>query len=208
MVDDGVLASRIESILFLHGEPMSKKHLAALLGADPVAVDGAVASIAKRHGVEASGLSLLEHDGSVELATVPRNAGTVAGFIAIEQEEGLGKATLETLAVVAYRGPVTRGEIDSIRGVNSASALRNLLLRGLIDREPNPIDTREFRYSVTFRLLEALGIASLSFLPDFETLSTDARLETVIGGDSGNPVATVSDSGDTEVSSEPGSRTP
>jgi len=174
------LASRAESVLFLHGEPIPRKKLASLLGTDPESLTAALGILRERYAAPGSGLSLLEHDGSVELATAAANAETVSAFVSAEREEGLGKASLETLAIVAYRGPVSRGEIDAVRGVNSSSALRNLLLRGLVDREPNPLDAREYRYAASFRLLELLGVSSVAELPDFETLSTDARLGSAI----------------------------
>lgn len=174
------IASRIGSVLFVHGEPLSRKKLATTLGEDADAVDGGIATL--RAGLADAGLGIrvVERDGEVELVTDPDNAGLIAGFLSSEREEGLGKATLETLAVIAYRGPVTRSEIDAIRGVNSSFSLRSLLLRGLVDREQNPLDTREYRYSASFRLLELLGIASLDELPDHDTLSADERLRTAL----------------------------
>lgn len=179
--DKKTLASRIESVLFLHGEPMKKKKLAERVGGRMDALDAALSALRARYEDADAGLSLVEHDGAVELATSPENADVTEAFVAAEREESLGKATLETLSIIAYRGPVTRNEIDAIRGVNSSFALRNLLLRGLVDREPNPLDAREYRYTTSFRLLELLGISSLSELPEYESLSADARLSAVAG---------------------------
>ncbi len=189
--ETAAVASRIESVLFLHGEPMKEETLAKLLGESGESVGAALGFLEERHDADGSGLALLRHDGAAALSTAPKNAGTVATFLSTEREESLGKATLETLAVVAYRAPVTRGDIDAIRGVNSSSALRNLLLRGLVDREPNPLDNREFRYAPSFRLLELLGISSLAELPDFATLSADARLSAAIEttDEEGDPVS-------------------
>lgn len=178
--DDKTLASRIESVLFLNGEPMKKKKLAGSVGVDLSAVEEALSVLRGRYMHVDAGLSIIEYDGSVELVTASENANVTEAFVTSEREEGLGKATLETLSIIAYRGPVTRGEIDSIRGVNSASSLRNLLLRGLVDREPNPLDAREYRYVASFRLLEVLGVSSLSELPEYESLSVDSRLSTLV----------------------------
>lgn len=193
------LAARMESVLFLHGEPVKKQRLAEILGVDGEAVGEAVATLRKRHDSEDSGLTVLEHDDAVEIATAPGNATTVEAFVSAEREATLGKATLETLSVIAYRGPVTRAEIDSIRGVNSSFALRALLLRGLIGREQNPLDTREYRYTASFRLLELLGVSSVADLPDYDSLSVDERLKTALDGDGSEP----EDSGNGNPSSEP-----
>lgn len=170
-----MIASRIESILFTNGEPITRKRLAAVLDVSEDSVREAAGILRHRHEDDSSGLILIELDDAMELSTAPKNASLVESFVAKDREEGLGKATLEVLSVIAYRAPVTRSEIDAIRGVNSSFALRNLLLRGLIERETNPLDTREYRYSPSFRMLELLGIGSVSELPDHASLSSDER---------------------------------
>lgn len=174
------LLSRLESILFIHGAPVSFRRLSDILDIAEDEVRPALSALRRRYDREDSGLFLLVHGDEAELTTSPANASLVEAFVAADREESLGKATLEVLSVIAYRSPVTRAEIDAIRGVNSSYSLRNLLLRGLIEREPNPIDSREFRYLPSFRLLELLGVASISELPDHGTLSSDVRvLQTV-----------------------------
>ncbi|NTW14098.1 MAG: SMC-Scp complex subunit ScpB [Candidatus Moranbacteria bacterium] len=174
------LSARIESVLFMNGEPLSLKRLSKILGTGEDEIRNAMATIRSRHETKESGIALIENGDSFELVTRPENASLVETFVASDREESLGKATLEVLSVVAYRSPVTRSEIDAIRGVNSSFALRNLLLRGLIEREQNPLDSREYRYSPSFRLLELLGIGSLSELPDHASLSSDGRVTGLI----------------------------
>ena len=84
-----------------------------------------------------------------------------------ELSRDLGKAGLETLSIVLYRGPITRSGIDYIRGVNSTFILRNLLIRGLVEKIPNPNDQRSFLYRATFDLLSHLGIPRVEDLPEY-----------------------------------------
>ena len=85
-----------------------------------------------------------------------------------ELSEELSRSSRETVAVIAYKGPVSRPEIDYIRGVNSSYALRNLLLRGLILREESPDTTRGYRYSVSGDFLKYLGVSKIEDLPGYE----------------------------------------
>ncbi|NTW15037.1 MAG: SMC-Scp complex subunit ScpB [Candidatus Moranbacteria bacterium] len=170
------IASKTESLLFLSGEPLDVARIAELLSADVGEVEAALKTVAERCAAPESGIRLIRNGESAELVTKAENADVVGSLVAADREETLGKATMETLAVVAYRGPVTRAGIDAIRGVNSSFALRNLLLRGLIERRPNPFDAREYEYVPAFRMLETLGIGSVEELPEYASLRFDSRL--------------------------------
>ena len=87
-----------------------------------------------------------------------------------ELKADLGRAGLETLTTILYRGPVAKSEIDYLRGVNSSHTLRHLLVRGLIAKKPNPEDARSLLYEPTFELLSLLGLTQLTELPEFETI--------------------------------------
>lgn len=165
------LASKIESLLFLHGEPLPVSRLAKALSADESAIAAGLETLSARYAVPDSGIMLVRKGSSVELVTNPENAPEVESMLASDREETLGKATLETLSVIAYRGPVSRAAIDAIRGVNSSFSLRNLSLRGLVERKPNPLDAREYEYVPSFRLFESLGIGSAADLPGYASLS-------------------------------------
>jgi segregation and condensation protein B len=170
------IASKIESLLFLHGEPLSIDRLGKSLSATASEIEVGLEDLDMRYAAPESGLRLVRNGRNVELVTRPENAPEVEAMLVADREETLGKATMETLAVVAYRGPVTRASIDAVRGVNSSFALRNLLLRGLIERWSNPLDAREYEYSPSFRLFELLGVGSAAELPEFDALSRDPRL--------------------------------
>ncbi len=175
-VDTQNIASKLESVLFLLGEPISVNRLAKSLSLSGEEVMLGLRLLEERYATSESGLRLISNDGKIGLVTRPENAAEVEAMLVSDREETLGKATMETLAVVAYRGPVTRASIDAIRGVNSSFALRNLSLRGLIDRRTNPFDAREYEYLPSFRLFELLGLSSAGELPEYDALSKDSRL--------------------------------
>lgn len=121
-----------------------------------------------------SGTTLIETETDVELRTAPEAAAIVKKLRENELTRDLGKASLETLAVIAYRTGATRGEIDWVRGVNSSTSLRTLLMRGLISGREDERDKRRIRYSVTTEALAHLGIASADELPRAEELRAGA----------------------------------
>lgn len=166
-----MLASEIESLLFAYGEAMTEKQLSELLAVPRPEMASCLALLRARYGESSSGLVLLEKNGELKLATKPENAPVVEECLRKDRETALGKASLETLSVIAYRAPCSRADIDAVRGVNSSSALRALLLRGLIERQENPMDKREYLFAPSFRLLETLGITRVDALPDYESLS-------------------------------------
>jgi len=110
----------------------------------------------------------------VELRTAPEAAALIESIQKEESSRDIGKAGLEALAAILYRGPLTRAEIDFIRGVNSSQTLRTLLMRGLIRRVDNPKDERSFLYEPTTELYSYLGIATKNALPKYE--ETRAKL--------------------------------
>lgn len=180
-MDSSRLISALESLLFISGEPLSYGRLEKTLAASEAELREAAETLAKRYADDvASGLIILFESGRVAMATKPENAAHVEAFTKSALTESLSKAALEVLAIIAYRAPVTRAEIDAIRGVNCSFTLRNLLLRGLIEREGNPDDSRGYIYRPAFRFLEVLGLSKTSDLPDFEALSQDERLTMIL----------------------------
>ena len=90
---------------------------------------------------------------------------------------------MEVVSIIAYRGPISKTEIESIRGVNCSYTLRNLLLRGLIERSDNPRDGRGYVYSITFEFLKKLGVEDVKKLPDHDILSKDERINSITNVD-------------------------
>lgn len=171
------IQANIESILFIEGVPVTEKKLASVLGVSPKAVTEALESLAARYEESThSGLKLLFHKGAVSLTTKPGQAPLIDLLIKETLQVSLTKTQLEVLAIIAYRGPVSRPEIEAIRGVNCSFTLRNLLLRELIEREGNPSNLRGFVYTLSAQFLMTLGLSSLSELPDYTKLREDEKL--------------------------------
>ncbi len=159
------LDARIEAILFYKTEPVSPKALADFLCVSIEEVVGALATLT--HTLSTRGVRLLTTDTAVQLITAPEASELIEQLRKDELSTDIGKAGAETLAIVLYRGPLSRVEIDRIRGVNSAFILRNLLIRGLVERRAHPTDSRSFTYAVTPSLLQHLGITAREELQDF-----------------------------------------
>lgn len=159
------LVERVEGVLFYRAEPMKISALARFFSVTEEEVRTALTELGGR--LENGGLKLITTDTEVELTTAPELADTIEGMRKDELKRDIGKAGAETLAIVLYRGPVSRAEIDRIRGVNSAFILRNLLIRGLVERRDNPKDQRSFLYAGTPELFAHLGVTKRESLPDF-----------------------------------------
>lgn len=169
----------LHALLFASGEPLEKKRLAKLLGINDTELGIAIRALAG--SLKESGITLVETDTEAELRTAPEATGLVKKLRESELSRDLGKASLETLAVVAYRSGATRGDIDWVRGVNSSASLRTLLMRGLIEGKEDEKDKRRVRYALTTEALAHLGIAHVSELPRAEELRTAAAA--VIGAE-------------------------
>lgn len=160
------LDAQIESILFFKGEVMSIKQLSKLLENDENEITQALMTL--REKLQDRGITLITKDDKVMLGTSPKMYVIIERLKKEELSKDLGMASLETLSIVLYKGPVRKSEIDYIRGVNSATILRTLLVRGLIERKNDEESQRSFLYSPTFDLLSFLGISSLDELPEYE----------------------------------------
>ena len=141
------------------------KKLAQLLSEDENKIREALANLSK--SLAGRGVSLILNENEVSLATAPGLGELIEQIAKDEMSREIGKAGLETLAIILYNGPVTRREIDYIRGVNSTFILRNLAMRGLLIRESDPRDQRSFRYRPSILLLAHLGIRNIEELPEY-----------------------------------------
>lgn len=166
-------SAAIEAVLFTSGEPMEKKRLLALLGVSETELATGLGELAA--ALVGRGVALIETEGEVELRTAPLAADVVKKLRESELARDLGKASLETLAVVAYQKGATRSEIDWVRGVNSSASVRTLLLRGLVEGREDPSDKRRVRYSLTTEALAHLGLTRSEDLPRFSELATSAQ---------------------------------
>lgn len=162
------LPNQIEALLFAFG-PMTRQELAKKLGASAEEVERALPELAARLTF---GIALVDDGRMVELRTASAAADIIEQVVKDENSRDIGKAGLEALAAILYRGPLTRAEIDFIRGVNSSQTLRTLTMRGLVRRVENPKDERSFLYEPTTELLSTLGLAARSHIPEYDTVRT------------------------------------
>lgn len=165
---EGNLSGAIEAMLFIHGEPMEIKKITKLLNCSEEEVRISLNGLAEDLKNSSRGLFLIFKEDRVQLATKPELAPLVESFVKSEFEESLTPAALETLSLIAYLGPISRAKIDYLRGVNSSYSVRNLLLRGLVERSSDPQRGNVYLYQLSFDLLKHLGISSIKDLPEYQ----------------------------------------
>ncbi len=165
------LESQIEAVLFWNGEAMKVSKLAGIFGVLENEIGDALKTLEEKLSEEGGrGIVLVRKDDEVMLGTHPESGELLEKLAKENLSKDLGKAALETLTVVLYKGPLTKSEVDYIRGVNSGFILRSLLVRGLVERVPNEKDTRSYLYRASFDLLQYLGLSKIEDLPEFNAL--------------------------------------
>lgn len=168
------LKSTLESLLFVSSKPLKVKNFCKLLEKTPEEIKPALDELINES--KNSGVVILDNNGEYQLATNAANSSQVKAFLNAELREKLTDAIVEVLGIVAYRQPISKAEIEAIRGVNSQYSLRHLLMRGLIEKTPNPHDARSFLYQTTTEFLQHLGLQSMKDLPEFEKLAPQIKL--------------------------------
>jgi segregation and condensation protein B len=157
---------QIESILLFKNEPVTAKDIAALLNRKLDEVKEAFKNLQGYY--KDRGITIVSNGDEYSLGTHPESSALIESIQKEELSRELGRAGLETLAVILYRGPISRREIDQIRGVNSGFILRALLIRGLVERTDSIAGERSFTYKPTLKLLQHLGVRSQEELPAFD----------------------------------------
>lgn len=161
-------AQLIEAFLFWKGEPVTVRELSKSLQLEIQLIDTALDYLGSQETCQDKGIVVVRYEDKVTLGTHPVVSATIEELTKEELSRDLGKSALETLAIIVYQGPVKRSQIDYIRGVNSQFILRNLLVRGLIDRSVDTSDERSFVYSPSLELLSHLGVGHVKNLPEYE----------------------------------------
>ena len=157
------LANKVEAVLFVAEKPVSRGEIAKVVGATPRQVDAALAELAE--GYAGTGLRLAHDADDWQLVTAPEQASAVSAYLGADRLR-VSPASLETLAVVAYRQPVTRAEVEAIRGVNCDQTIYTLMQRRLIEeRGRREAPGRPILYGTTWEFLECFGLSSLDQLP-------------------------------------------
>ena len=157
------LSAQIEAILFFKAEPMKLSKLASALKAEESDIENVLTEL--QNALSNRGISLVRNGDEVELRTSPSVSALIESLTREELSRDLGKAGLETIAIILYKGEARRSDIDYIRGVNSSFILRNLLIRGLVDRTND--GGRGYLYKPTTDLLAHMGISKFEELPEF-----------------------------------------
>lgn len=167
------LSSQLEAILFWKAEPMSLKKLSSLLNIDIEIIKTSLLEL--ETALKGRGLTIVRTDDEVMLGTAKELSPIIEQLTKEELSRDIGKAGLETLSIILYQGPISRADIDYIRGVNSQFIVRNLLIHGLIERVDNPSDARSFLYKTTLDLLSHLGLSRIEELPEYETVRKEIQ---------------------------------
>lgn len=170
-----VLQGKIEALLFVATKALPVKQLARLLGEKEDAVRAAVEALVAARNASEGGMHMLVHEDTVQLVTNPAYAQDVLMFTEAELDPELTRPSLETLTIIAYRGPVTKPEIEAIRGVNCSLIVRNLLMRGLIVERDDAVKMQPV-YALSTDALRYFGVHRVEELPDYGELHSNARI--------------------------------
>jgi segregation and condensation protein B len=181
-VEPEQLAASLEAILFVVEAPVSVAALAVAVAQPVEAVQSALDLLRAGYDERNAGIELREVAGGVRLYTRPQHAEVVEQFLQDGQRSKLTQAALETLAVIAYRQPVTRSRVSAIRGVNVDGVVRTLLARGLIVEVGSDPETGGGLFRTTDLFLERMGLNSLDELPSLAPLLPDIEgLDSIVG---------------------------
>lgn len=168
-VAESELPALVEALLLVAPEPVAVADLATAAGVGREAIEITIGNLERQEG---RGWVVVRHHDTVHLATAPRFAPQVRRFLRLEREARLSGAALETLALIAYRQPVTRAEIESLRGVDCSGVLSTLHARGLIEVVGRlPTVGNPNQYGTTVEFLRQFGLQSLADLPPLDELT-------------------------------------
>ncbi len=169
------LECKLGALLFWKGEPVVKKKAVTFLECSEEELESAMTALGK--SLEGRGLTVVSNGDEIEMRTAPEASVFIEKLTRDELARDLGKAGLETLAIVLYKHPVKRSEIDYIRGVNSSFILRNLMVRGLVlrvtEREDGESLGRGYSYRPTVDLLSHLGLSKIDDLPEYASVKAE-----------------------------------
>ncbi|MBU0637205.1 MAG: SMC-Scp complex subunit ScpB [Patescibacteria group bacterium] len=173
------IKSKIESLLFISAKPLSIKQIADLLKINTKEIQIAGDELVESYKNSLNGIKIIKHVDKYQMVSSPINAQLVQEFIKDETTGELSQPSLETLTIIAYRCPISKIDLDRIRGVNCALILRNLLLRGLIEAK---IDKKknETYYTITLDFIRFLGINNIEELPNYQKLHQDDTLDKML----------------------------
>lgn len=168
-MDNKNIQCAIEGILFAAGEPVKTAKLAAVLETDIETVEEAVKILKYNYDTELRGLMIIEIDGGYQLCSRPEYYAYIQEILGEQRRQALSNAAMEALAIIAYKQPITRGQVEYIRGVNSDGAINRLVERDLIE-EKGRLDApgRPILYGTTQNFLRCFGLKNPQDLPEVD----------------------------------------
>ncbi len=167
-MDNKNLVSELEALLFIYGEPIEQKKLAKILNLKEADLKEGINLLEAELNREERGLVLVQDKNKLQLVTKPSFSKLLEEITKQEFTEALTPAALETLSIVMYSGPISRADIEYVRGVNSSFTLRALLMRGLVERDVDSKRSNAYAYKISFELLRHLGLSKNEDLPDYQ----------------------------------------
>lgn len=173
------LSAKIEAVLFVATKPMLAKQLAKILDVSIEDVDAAILELVAVRNADQSGIHVITGEEGVQLVSSPRFADVVSALAKEDVDSELTRPSLETLTIVAYRGPMTKPEIEAIRGVNCTLILRNLLVRGLIAEEEDAMKLQAV-YTLSNDALRYLGLHDVKELADYDVLHGNNKIDKLL----------------------------
>ncbi len=160
--------NKIEAILFYNGGSMKIAELSKVLGLGIDEIKSSLEILEKN--ISGRGIVLVRKEDEVMLRTHPEISDLIEKITKEELSKDLGRAGLETLSIILYKNPISKKELEYIRGVKSSFILRTLLIRGLVERISDPKDARSHLYKPTLELFGFLGISKIEDLPEYENI--------------------------------------
>lgn len=175
------LKNKIESLLFISHKPITIFEAARLVGEEKKAVEEAIAFLIEEYKEKNGGIQIIRIDDKFQMASSGSSSDIISKFLKSEITGELTRPSLETLTIIAYRGPISKTELELLRGVNCSLIIRNLLMRGLIEGQDDK-QAGVTRYSITLDFLKYLGINQVSELPDYDRLNKNNNLDKLLNG--------------------------
>ncbi len=176
-----MLKTQIESILFVSTKPLTIKSLVKFFKKEKIKagkkeIKEALDELVSSYNTENSGIRIINVEDKYQMVSNPKNKELVEKLVKLDRTGELTQPSIETLTIIAYRGPVSKIELEQIRGVNCSLILRNLMIRGLVDMEIDKINSQEM-YNITPDFMQHLGVSTVDELPDYAKLHQIETLE-------------------------------
>ena len=173
---------QLESILLISDKALKIKELIKKLEINKKEIKELIALLEEKFNQDDSGIHILINNDKIQFTTNPSSEEIIKEFVKEELNSNLSDASMETLTIIAYRAPITKSELEQIRGVNCSIILKNLLIRNLIEIKPDKEKMTEI-YTTSLEFLKYLGLNKTSELPDYEKLHSNEIIDKILDED-------------------------